>query len=158
MLGTKDPAEISERIAGLMEKLKESEKREAAAAADKLLGSVAGALDAATEVNGTVLVTLNAGEAGSSDALRNAVLDARNRLGESKAAVVAFAGIVNDKPAVVVATNELARQNGANAGALVKQMSQILGGGGGGKPDLAQGGGQDVGKIAEALAAVAAGN
>jgi alanyl-tRNA synthetase len=40
------------------------------------------------------------------------------------------------------------------AGDLVREMAQIVGGGGGGRPDLAQAGGKDVTKIKDALAAV----
>jgi len=40
---------------------------------------------------------------------------------------------------------------GVNAGAIVREMSKLVGGGGGGKPGIAQGGGTDVTKIEEAL-------
>jgi len=53
-----------------------------------------------------------------------------------------------------VATSPAAREAGANAGALAKLMASTLGGGGGGKPDLAQGGGSDVAAIPAALSAV----
>ena len=55
---------------------------------------------------------------------------------------------------VAVATNEAARSAGAKAGDLVRTASKVLGGGGGGKPDFAQGGGADASKIDEALEAV----
>ena len=55
---------------------------------------------------------------------------------------------------VAVATNDAARDLGAKAGNLVRTASKILGGGGGGKPDFAQGGGTDASKIDEALEAV----
>lgn len=38
-----------------------------------------------------------------------------------------------------------------NSGAMVREMSKLVGGGGGGKPGIAQGGGTDAGKIEEAL-------
>ncbi|MBD3784217.1 MAG: hypothetical protein IE926_14930, partial [Micrococcales bacterium] len=46
------------------------------------------------------------------------------------------------------------RELGVRAGELVRAAAQALGGGGGGKDDIAQGGGQDPGKVGEALAAV----
>jgi alanyl-tRNA synthetase len=55
---------------------------------------------------------------------------------------------------VVVATNESARTHGLRAGDLVKAASTALGGGGGGKPDLAQGGGTDVAAIPAAIGVV----
>ena len=65
--------------------------------------------------------------------------------------MVAAASAVNDRPVIVVATNQAARDRGVKAGQLVKTAAQTLGGGGGGKDDLAQGGGQDASKIGEAL-------
>ena len=85
--------------------------------------------------------------------LKLQTLDLRNRMG-SAAATVAVAGVANDRPMVLVATNEAAREAGVKAGALVRLAAGILGGGGGGKDDVAQGGGTDAGKVAPALAAV----
>ena len=40
---------------------------------------------------------------------------------------------------------------GLNSGAVVKQVAKIMGGGGGGRPDMAQAGGKDADKIEEAM-------
>ena len=58
---------------------------------------------------------------------------------------------MGDKPVVIVATNQAARDAGVKAGALARDCAGILGGGGGGKDDLAQGGGTDVAAIPAAL-------
>ena len=55
---------------------------------------------------------------------------------------------------MVVATTPSAREKGLKAGNLVKIAAQTMGGGGGGRPDLAQGGGKDAGKLSEALQAI----
>ena len=69
--------------------------------------------------------------------------------------MVALSGVNEEgKPMVAVATNEAARKQGIKAGDLVRGASKILGGGGGGKPDFAQGGGVDATKIDEALEAL----
>ncbi len=52
---------------------------------------------------------------------------------------------------LVVAAGERAQKRGVNAGAIVREMSKLVGGGGGGKPGIAQGGGTDVTRIVEAL-------
>jgi alanyl-tRNA synthetase len=70
--------------------------------------------------------------------------------------VVAVAGTVNDRVAIVVATNGAARSAGLAAGALVRAASGVLGGGGGGKDDVAQGGGTRLDAVEEALDAVTA--
>jgi alanyl-tRNA synthetase len=67
---------------------------------------------------------------------------------------VAVASVANDRPLVIIATNDAARQWGLKAGALVRLAAQALGGGGGGKDDVAQGGGTDASKIGDALAEV----
>ncbi len=84
-------------------------------------------------------------------------MDVRAQLGEDAPVVVALAGVSeDDKPMVAVATNEAARKNGIKAGDLVRGASKMLGGGGGGKPDFAQGGGSDASRIDEALKALEA--
>jgi alanyl-tRNA synthetase len=77
----------------------------------------------------------------------------RERLG-SDAAVVALAAVAGERPVVIVATNQAARDAGVKAGPLAKGAASVLGGGGGGKDDLAQGGGSDSGAIEAALASV----
>ena len=65
-----------------------------------------------------------------------------------------MAGVSNDRPVILIATNEAARAAGVKAGALVRLAAGILGGGGGGKDDVAQGGGTDAAKVGAALTAV----
>jgi alanyl-tRNA synthetase len=89
----------------------------------------------------------------SSDALRDLTLKLRDEL-SGEAAVIALTSSVEGKPVVIVAANQSAQDKGAKAGDLVRLASQILGGGGGGKPDMAQGGGSDASKIEEALLAI----
>jgi alanyl-tRNA synthetase len=68
--------------------------------------------------------------------------------------VVAVATVAADRPLIVVAVSEPARQRGIKAGELVRTAAGVLGGGGGGKDDLAQGGGTDPAAIAAALEAI----
>ena len=58
------------------------------------------------------------------------------------------------RPLTVIATNEAARERGLKAGDLVRTAAKTLGGGGGGKPDVAQGGGQNPAAVGEAVDAV----
>jgi alanyl-tRNA synthetase len=66
----------------------------------------------------------------------------------------ALAAVKDDKPILLVVVTKDLIAKGVKAGDLVREMAQIVGGGGGGRPDLAQAGGKDVSKIGEALAAV----
>ena len=69
--------------------------------------------------------------------------------------VVALLGSEFEGAKIVVAFGQHALpksiKNGVHSGDLVRDMSKIVGGGGGGRPDLAQGGGPEAGKIGEAL-------
>ena len=137
----------------LLAKLRESDRRLAAMYESQLASTVPGLVAEAKASAAPVKVAVrNVGHFGSFDALRKTVLDIRGQLGEDAPVVVALAGVsADDKPMVAVATNEAARKGGIKAGDLVRGASKILGGGGGGKPDFAQGGGSDASKIDAAL-------
>mgnify|MGYP002414968721 FL=1 len=147
------PDELAERVNTLLAKLKESDRRLAAMYESQLASTVPGLVAEAKASAAPVKVAArNVGHFGSFDALRKTVLDIRGQLGEDAPVVVALAGVsADDKPMVAVATNEAARKSGIKAGDLVRGASKILGGGGGGKPDFAQGGGSDASKIDAAL-------
>ena len=152
------PDELAERVNTLLAKLKESDRRLAAMYEDQLAAMVPQLVEDTRNSAASVKVAVrNVGHFGSFDALRKIVLDVRARLGEDAPVVVALAGVsADDKTMVAVATNAAARDLGIKAGDLVRGASKMLGGGGGGKPDFAQGGGTDASKIDEALKALEA--
>ncbi|MFF9562295.1 alanine--tRNA ligase [Leifsonia sp. NPDC014704] len=150
----KTPREqLPEKIADLMSSLKEAEKRIQAFEARAVLDKVPALLESASRRGAVTVVAEDAGTLNSADDLRMLVTTVRERLG-SDAAAVALAARAAGKPVVIVGTNQAARDAGVNAGALAKTAAGVLGGGGGGKADLAQGGGTDAGAIPAALSAV----
>ncbi|MFK4806608.1 alanine--tRNA ligase [Microbacterium sp. ZW CA_36] len=145
--------QLPARIAELQASLKAAEKK-IAAFESKALGDRLPALAAAaTRVGDTLVVAESLGTAASADDVRSLALQVRERL-TSDAAVVALGAVVNERPVVIVATNEAARTAGAKAGVLAKSAAGVLGGGGGGRDDVAQGGGTDAAALAAALTAV----
>ena len=74
----------------------------------------------------------------------------RNRVDKG---VMALASDVNGRPQIVVAVSDALVKDGLRAGDLIKPIARIVGGGGGGRPQMAQAGGVDSSKIPEALAA-----
>ena len=68
--------------------------------------------------------------------------------------VAVLVGKAEDKITMAVTVNKMAQEKGLKAGVLVKEISAIAGGKGGGKPDFAMAGLKDESKIDEALAAV----
>ncbi|MEU5834095.1 alanine--tRNA ligase [Streptomyces diacarni] len=145
--------ELPERISGMLTRLKDAEKEIERFRAEKVLQAAAGIADGAKDVRGTALAAARVPDGTAADDLRTLVLDVRQRLG-SRPAVVALFAVTNGRPLTVIAANEGAREAGLRAGDLVRTAAKALGGGGGGKPDVAQGGGQNPEAVDEAVAAV----
>jgi alanyl-tRNA synthetase len=62
-----------------------------------------------------------------------------------------FGAILNEKPIFIAAVTEDLIKRGVKAGDIVRDVAKIVGGGGGGRPNLAQAGGRDASKLNEAL-------
>ncbi|MFC9796351.1 alanine--tRNA ligase [Streptomyces sp. NPDC127584] len=148
------PEELPEKISAMLGKLKDAEKEIEKFRAEKVLQAAAGLVDSARDIRGLALVTGTVQDGTGADDLRRLVLDVRGRIPSDRPAVVALFTTVNGKPLTVIATNEAARERGLKAGELVRTAAKTLGGGGGGKPDVAQGGGQNPEAVGEAIAAV----
>ena len=147
------PGELKEKIAEMLTRIKDAE-RELARVKQQQMAAAAGSLvESTTDVFGVRFIGHH-DEAIDADAARSMATDLRAKLGDASPAVVAIGGVSKGRPVVVVATNAPAREWRVKAGDLVKVAAGVLGGGGGGKPDLAQGGGQDVTKLAAAIAEV----
>jgi len=65
--------------------------------------------------------------------------------------VVVLATVINEKPMLIAAVTSDLIARGLKAGDLIKRVAQVVGGGGGGRPDMAQAGGKDPAKLPEAL-------
>ncbi|NEB28638.1 alanine--tRNA ligase [Streptomyces sp. SID14446] len=146
--------ELPEKVSAMLGKLKDAEKEIEKFRAEKVLQAAAGLVESAQDVNGVALVTGQVPDGTGADDLRKLVLDVRGRIQGGRAAVVALFTVAGGKPLTVIATNEAARERGLKAGELVRAAAKTLGGGGGGKPDVAQGGGQNPAAIGDAVAAV----
>jgi alanyl-tRNA synthetase len=146
------PGDLVGRIEGLVSRLAATEKKLAAFEQEQALRAGEQLAKSAATIDGVKAVVAIA-DGASGDTLRTLALDVRARLGEADAVVVALFS-AGERPGVVVATNDAARSKGFQAGALVGVASKVLGGGGGGRPDVAQGGGTDAGQLPAAIAAV----
>ena len=155
MLKVQSSAELPERLAGTLEKLKSAEKELAVLRREKLQAQAGALLDGVREVGAVKVLTHDMGEVSGADDVRSLALDLRGRM-TAEPFVVAVTGTAKGRPLVLVATTEGARAAGVQAGRLVRTAAKVLGGGGGGKDDIAQGGGQDPAKTGAALDAVLA--
>jgi alanyl-tRNA synthetase len=127
--------------------------------AARLLESAGEIAAAAEDISGMALVAHRVPDGTGPDDIRRLALDVRGRVPRGRPAVVAVIGVPADKPVVVIAVNEAGRGFGLSAGSLVGIAAKALGGNGGGKPDVAQGGGSPVsgshpGVVDEAFEAV----
>jgi alanyl-tRNA synthetase len=147
------PEELPDRVNDLVERLRTAEKEIERVRVQQLLAAAGQLAGTAKDVYGVSYVGHRVDGAGAGD-VRKLALDVRGRLPQGKPGVVAVIGSTNGKPAVVVAVNDAARTWGISANALVKAAAGALGGSGGGKDDVAQGGGADVSNADQALVEV----
>ena len=144
------PEELPERVNGIVERLRAAEKEIEKARLSQLLAGGAGLAAQAEEVGGVRLVAHRADGAGGGD-VRTLALDVRGRLPAGEPGVVVIIGSESGKVFVVAALNDAARDRGLSANEIVRAVGPLVGGRGGGKDDVAQGGGSDPTRIDEAL-------
>ncbi|MCL2780278.1 MAG: alanine--tRNA ligase [Actinomycetia bacterium] len=153
------PEQLPERIAMTMDRLKAAEKeldRLRAAAVLAGAGELAASAEQVVAAGGETvqLVAARAPDGVAGNDLRALALAVRGRLGSGRPALVVLGSPdSHGGVAFVAAANEAAVAAGVSAGGAVRAFASALGARGGGKPDLAQGAGGDVAKLAAALAA-----
>jgi len=123
--------------------LRELQRQLAKAQLEAVLGQIC-------QVDGVKVVAAQV-EARSMETLREMTDWVKDRLGS---AVVVLGAIIDGKPGLVAAVTPDLVEAGLKADDLVKEVAEVVGGGGGGRPTLAQAGGRDPQKLAEALSRV----
>ena len=147
------PDDLVGRVGDLVERLKAAEKEIERARVAQLLAAAGQVAASATKVGPVNVVAHRADGAGGGD-VRTLATDVRGRLPQGEPGVVVVVGVADGKVAVVAAANDLAQERGVSAGDLVRAVAPLLGGKGGGKADVAQGGGTDASRVDEALSLV----
>ncbi|WP_109508859.1 alanine--tRNA ligase [Nocardioides speluncae] len=149
------PGDLVGRVEEMVERLRVSEKELERARLTQLLAAAGEIAAGAKDLGGIQVVAHRIDGAGGGD-VRTLALDIRGRLpGDAPGAVVVI-GAADGKVSVVAAVNDQARERGISANELVRAVGPLVGGKGGGKDDVAQGGGSDASRIDEALALVEA--
>jgi alanyl-tRNA synthetase len=146
------PEQLPDRINKLVAQLKDAEKRIADLRNQTVLSDVGSIIAKSHDMWGVGYIAHQADGLSGTD-LRSLAFEIRNRV-QDTASVVALVGGSVDKPSVVIVTTQGARDRGLDASALVRVASETLGGRGGGKADIAQGGGTDGSRAEDALKAV----
>jgi alanyl-tRNA synthetase len=140
--------DLPDRIAGIVTRLREAERDLQRLQSAKLLDSAADLARGAADIGGAAAVLERAPDGTPADGIRKLALDVRGLLPADRPAVVVIVGVPADRPTVVVTVNDAARSRGLAAGTLVQAAAGALGGRGGGKDDIAQGGGPPLGQNA----------
>lgn len=142
------PAEQVDRaVRNLYADLAVAQKETARLKAQLAFQQTDGLAAAALHIDGVAVVSAEVLDA-DVQTLRDMSDHLRNKLGSS---VVVLATAVDEKPQIIAAVTEDLVKRGVHAGELVKAVARVVGGGGGGRPALAQAGGRDLTKLPAAL-------
>jgi len=144
-----EPAQLVNRIEGLYEEIKalksENEKLKSKLA-NEALGDI---MNQVCEVSGVKLLAAGVPDMEMND-LRNLGDKLKDKLGEG--VIVLASSTAPDKVSLVAMVSDSIAGRGAHAGNLVKELAVLVGGGGGGRPNMAQAGGKNAAGIPEAIA------
>lgn len=141
--------DIVRRAEMVMAELKEKDREIEALNSKMASNAVGDIISSAVEVKGvkvaTAVVDIDV------DGLRNLGDNLKDKLGKS---VVVLASTKDDKVTFIAMASKDAVQSGAHSGNIIREVAKLAGGGGGGRPDMAQAGGKDKSKVKEALGIV----
>ncbi|MBD5096215.1 MAG: alanine--tRNA ligase [Lachnospiraceae bacterium] len=144
-----EPAKLAEKITSMLAEIK-SLQSENQKLKDKMAkSSVGDAMADAVEVSGIKILPVKVKDV-DMNALRTLGDDFKAKLGSS---VIILASDMGDKVNLIVMATDDAVEKGAHAGNIIKEIAPMVGGGGGGRPNMAQAGGKNPAGIDEALSA-----
>jgi alanyl-tRNA synthetase len=141
------PEEVDRKVLGLLDELQSTRKEIARLQEQLARREFETLMEQVKTVAGVSLLNARV-RAPSMDVLREMTDWFRDRL---ISGVVALGTVLGERPALVVAVTPDLVERGVDAARLVRGMAQLIGGGGGGKPTLAQAGGRDPNRLDDAL-------
>jgi alanyl-tRNA synthetase len=146
------PDELQERVKAEIAEMKELRKKLEQYQAKESLNEVADLLNSAQDIGGLKVLTAKcpASEANSLRQMGDFLRD------KEETVVAVLAAVNGEKITFLAVCGKEAIKKGIKAGDLIRHVTAICGGKGGGKPDSAMGGGSDVHKMEDALAAAGA--
>jgi len=140
-------ADVVKKAESLLSELKNAQKEIDALRSKLSLSSVHDLLAKAVDVNEIKVVTAKVDEM-DMESLRNMADALRDKL---QSGVVVLATVKDDKVNFIAAATKDVVAKGIHSGNIIREVAKTAGGGGGGRPDMAQAGGKDPSKIDEAL-------
>jgi alanyl-tRNA synthetase len=139
--------EVDAKVLTLLDEVRSSHKEAARLRREIARRDFEGLLSQVEDVQGVRVLAAQV-DADTMETLREMSDWFRDRLGSG---VIVLGAAMDGRPGFVAAVTPDLVERGLHAGQLVKAVAQVVGGGGGGKPTLAQAGGKDVSKVGEAL-------
>ena len=141
---------VPQRIETLKVEMKDMERENESLRAKLSNLEAASLTDKVEEVNGVSVLAVKVNGV-DMDNLRNMVDDLKQKLGS---AIVVLGSVKEEKVNIVAGVTADLVQKGLHAGKAVKEVASRCGGGGGGRPDMAQAGGKNPEQLSDALAFV----
>lgn len=142
--------DVVKKAANVMEELKNAQKENESIKAKLAAASAGDIMNSAKDISGVRLFAAQL-DGNAPDSLKTMADDIKAK---EENAVIVFAANTDGKITFVAMAAKGAVAKGVHAGKVIKEITAICNGSGGGKPDMAQGGGKDASKIAEALESV----
>ena len=139
--------DLLDRVYSITEEIKEKEKEIESLKSKMALSIADDILNTKQDINGTSLITYKV-ENMDMNSLRNLGDEVKDRLGSG---VIVLASVDKGKISFVSMVTKDIVSKGVHAGNIIKEVAKITGGGGGGRPDMAQAGGKDISKVEKAL-------
>ncbi|MBP3959712.1 alanine--tRNA ligase [Gemmata sp. G18] len=143
------PDELQTRVSALQDQVKALQTQLKKAVGAALTGVVDELIASAPEVGGAKVVVAKLPDGASNETVRTQIDRVKQKCGS---AFVVFGWSEGpDNASIIAAVTPDLVKKGLKAGDVVKQVAPVIGGGGGGKPDMAQAGGKEPAKLSEAL-------
>ena len=146
------PAQLLDRIEQIQAQIKQQQQQIAQLERGSSTNQLDTIMERRQQQDGVAFVAARV-DVASADKLRTLGDQARAKIGSG---VVVLGSVINDKPQLLAMVTPDLVSKGYHAGNLVKALAQHVGGGGGGRADVAQAGGRDVSKLDAALSDVGA--
>ncbi len=140
-------ASAYDKVVGVLGELEEERKKLANIEKEMSRKSAQDITDRAEIINGVKVLAANVGTL-KIDSLRDMADVIKNQLGSC---IIVLGAVYEERPNFIAMVTQDLVQKGYNAGNIVKKVAQVTGGGGGGKPGMAQAGGKDKTRLDEAI-------
>ncbi|WP_230397283.1 alanine--tRNA ligase [Novisyntrophococcus fermenticellae] len=146
-----NPSEVAEKITHMQAELKTLNSENESLKSKIAQNSMGDVMNKIQEVSGIKLLAVSVSDV-DMNGLRDLGDQLKDKLGEG---VVILASAKEGKVSLLAMVTDEAQKRGAHAGKFIKELASVVGGGGGGRPNMAQAGGKDASKIPDAIAKAA---